>query len=60
MPKIFLNKDGWKDKECKCKKPILQEATKQCGKCNAYIDRVKHILLTNPGVKPISHDRKTE
>ena len=33
--------------KCKCKEPILQPQTKQCGKCKKYIDRVRHILLTN-------------
>lgn len=37
-----------KQEKCKCKKPILQPQTKQCGKCKLYIDRVRHILLTNP------------
>lgn len=32
--------------ECLCKNPILQKNTKQCGKCKLYIDKVKHILLT--------------
>ncbi len=34
-------------KECKCDKPLLQPLTKQCGKCKMYIDRVRHIILTN-------------
>ena len=33
--------------ECKCDKPLLQPLTKQCGKCKMYIDRVRHIILTN-------------
>ena len=36
-----------KQHNCKCKEPKLQEETKQCGKCDLYIERVKHILLTN-------------
>jgi YD repeat-containing protein len=32
---------------CKCSEPILQEETRQCGKCELYIDRVRHILITN-------------
>jgi len=32
---------------CKCDKPILQPQTKQCGGCKLYIDRVRHIVLTN-------------
>lgn len=36
------------NKECNCKEPKLQPQTKQCGKCKKYIDRVKHIVLTNP------------
>ena len=32
---------------CNCDKPILQPQTRQCGKCKNYIDRVRHILLTN-------------
>jgi len=36
-----------KQEKCKCKEPILQPQTKQCGKCKLYIDRVRHILLTN-------------
>lgn len=39
-----------RQEKCKCKKPILQPHTKQCGKCKLYIDRAKHILLTNPNV----------
>jgi hypothetical protein len=34
------------ENECLCINPILQKDTKQCGKCKLYIDRVKHILLT--------------
>ena len=41
------NKDMSKQEKCKCEKPILQENTKQCGRCKLYIDRVKHIILTN-------------
>ena len=33
--------------KCKCKEPILQPQTKQCGKCKLYIDRLRHISLTN-------------
>jgi len=33
--------------KCECEKPVLQTETKQCGRCNLYIDRVKHILLTD-------------
>jgi hypothetical protein len=37
----------WYNKnECLCKNPTIQKNTKQCGKCKLYIDRVKHILLT--------------
>jgi hypothetical protein len=37
----------WYNKnECLCKNPIIQKDTKQCGKCKLYINRVKHILLT--------------
>ena len=32
---------------CNCDKPILQPQTRQCGKCKKYIDRVRHISLTN-------------
>ena len=32
---------------CKCKEPMLQPETRQCGKCKLYIDRVRHILLTS-------------
>lgn len=35
------------DKECKCDKPSLQPLTRECGKCKRYIDRVRHIILTN-------------
>lgn len=34
--------------KCKCDKPLLQPQTRQCGKCKRYIDRVRHIILTNP------------
>jgi hypothetical protein len=34
-------------KKCICKAPILQPQTRECGKCNNYIDRIKHITLTN-------------
>jgi len=33
--------------KCKCKNPVLQYETKQCDKCKLYIDRVRHIFLTN-------------
>lgn len=33
--------------DCKCNQPTLQTATRQCGSCGNYIDRVQHILLTN-------------
>jgi hypothetical protein len=37
----------WYNKnECLCKNPTIQKNTKQCGKCKLYIDKVKHILLT--------------
>lgn len=32
--------------ECKCENPILQDATKQCGRCDKYIDRRRHLELT--------------
>jgi hypothetical protein len=32
--------------KCKCEESILQPQTKRCGKCELYIDRVRHILLT--------------
>lgn len=38
--------DKLSKKECTCDKPILQPQTKQCGKCTMYIDRVRHMLLT--------------
>lgn len=44
----FKRKDMNKQEKCKCKEPILQPQTKQCGRCKLYIDRVRHILLTNP------------
>jgi len=34
-------------KECKCNTPVLKNNTRQCGKCNLYIERARHILLTN-------------
>ena len=34
------------ENECLCKNPTIQKDTKQCGKCKLYIDRTKHILLT--------------
>ena len=36
-----------KQEKCKCKKPILQPQTKQCGECKLYIDRGRHLILTN-------------
>jgi hypothetical protein len=45
---IIKNKDMDKQEKCNCKEPILQPQTKQCGRCKLYIDRVRHILLTNP------------
>ncbi len=47
-------KDMDKQEKCKCKEPILQPQTKQCGKCKLYIDRVRHILLTSPMKKKCS------
>lgn len=45
--KVVVEFIKWYNKnECLCKNPILQKDTKQCGKCKLYIDRVKHILLT--------------
>jgi flavin-dependent thymidylate synthase len=34
--------------ECECENPILQPQTRECGKCSNYIDRIRHIILTNP------------
>jgi flavin-dependent thymidylate synthase len=34
--------------ECECENPILQPQTRECGKCNNYIDRIRHIILTSP------------
>ena len=34
-------------KECKCKNPKLQKGTRQCGDCKKYIDRIRHIILSN-------------
>jgi hypothetical protein len=33
--------------KCICIEPKLQPETKQCSTCKLYIDRVRHILLTD-------------
>jgi uncharacterized paraquat-inducible protein A len=33
--------------KCTCLEPMLKPKTKQCGKCKLYINRVRHISLTN-------------
>jgi len=44
----MTGEDMDKQEKCKCKELMPKPQTKQCGKCKLYIDRVGHILLTNP------------
>lgn len=34
--------------KCICENPILESETRKCGRCNLYIDRSRHIELSNP------------
>jgi hypothetical protein len=40
-------RENYDTTKCICMEPMLQTETKQCGTCKLYIDRVRHILLTN-------------